>query len=183
METIFIKTSPSEYRGVFVLSDEYSALMAMPEAERPEFFEHGAPEVQDWLLRKEKASAVAWVMRTAEEYRSIIVGSATARKMAAWPVWKQIAQQVLEGTASAGDCQCFQIEIAQRGFGETVEQFAALVMADAMRFQNANGLINGIERSTRAAVEEATSTDSIGPILMAARQRAELAFLQLMSNN
>lgn len=181
METIFIQTSPGEFRGVFMRSDEYESIMALPQEQRPVFFEHDSKDVQAWLLRLEKARAIEWVMRVAEEYRVTITSAATARKMSTWPVWKQIAQAVLAGTVSDGDRMCFQIEIAQRGFGETIEQFAEAVMRDAIRFQNANGLINGIERSTRAEIEWATSLDTTGPILMAARQRAEQAFVQLMS--
>lgn len=181
METLFIATSPTEFKGVFIHSDEYAELMALPVDKQPIFFEHASQDVQTWLLRVDKSQAIAWVQRTAEDYRATVVSAATARKMAAWPVWKQIAKEILAGTVSAEDKTCFQIEVQQRGFGETVEQFATAVMADAIRFQNVNGLINGIERSTRAEIDAVTELNKTGPILMAARERAAAAFSSLMT--
>lgn len=177
--TLFYRVEGGGFNSVFTGLPEYQELLRT--APDTEFFPLDNEEVQAWALLREKASARATVAASAEKYRARISGDATQRKMASWPVWRQIALEIKAGKCDPQDKYAFQIEVKVRGKGETLDQFCDAVLRDARRYQVATALINGLESSTKAAIDKVTTPGGTGILLMNASAMAEAEFSKLLA--
>ena len=177
-ETLFYREGDG-FKSVFTGSPKYQALITV--SPDTVFFQIDDAAVQVWLLETEKAAARATVAASAEKYRARISGDATQRKMASWPVWRQIALEIKAGKCDPQDKYAFQIEVKVRGKGETLDQFCDAVLRDARRYQVATALINGLESSTKAAIDKVTTPGGTGILLMNASAMAEAEFSKLLA--
>ena len=124
----------------------------------------GALDLAKWDA-KQKISAFA------EATREQLAGGATAREVAGWPRYTQLADKVDAGTATAADLQALQLECSLRGQGETVAQLVVKIHLNATKYTIANSAINGMVKAALTAIDGAK--DPAGVLTLLAGLKAQ----------
>jgi hypothetical protein len=142
-------------------SEALTALQAVPEERRPEFFAESHPEVSEWLMLTGSQAAADAVRAMCSRLRERIAKASHYLQASRWPVQLAAAQDVTTNgeAASALNKQMLDTEARLRARGETREQLAAKVLANSGVFTLVGAVIDGIETATLDAIADYTGTD------------------------
>ena len=144
--------------------------------------------VIDQELSAAKTAAIVLIGQKANEFHSLVVGTADKSREARFALNLELAQKLLAGTANAIEQQALQIQLdanQQAGHpvlsGKTLEQFAVWIVQFKTYATLGSGLIEATLIKGRAAINAAQSIDEIEQIKAQLATQAQTAFEQLQA--
>lgn len=142
--------------------------------------------VLDQELSAAKTTAIRLIEQKANEFHSLVVGTADKSREARFALNLELAQKLLAGTASAVEQQALQMQLdanQQAGHpiltGKTLQQFATWIVQYKDFSTLGSGLIEATLIKGRAAINAAQSITEIEAIKQQLAAQAQSSFEQL----
>jgi hypothetical protein len=131
------------------------------------------------LLSTTKMTAIRRTTAFANQCRRQIAGNVDHLETAEWSEKRLRALRISNSEALPGDVEKIETEALYREKGETVNELAAKIIANANRYENASIIITGMTAAAIEAINKAETDEAITSLLEALKVKAELELAKL----
>lgn len=122
------------------------------------------------LLADAKTDGIARMLAWAGDFMARFTADTPADERLSWDAKEQAARAQVAGTADAQQVALLEAEATITG--ETVDNLALLILANAELFRAVVGRVSGLRRVTRDAIMAAQTPESVQAVLDAAQEQA-----------